>query len=54
MRFGATSFDNVDLFGFTDDEELISPDPGARTQTSTFLKRYSAKDLFDAFEQYGF
>ena len=49
-----SDFSNVNLFDCSDIDDLISPDPGARTVSSLFLEQYNADDIFQFLEQYGF
>ena len=53
MLFGKNNSDPEDFFSFDDDEDLLSPDPSNRTESSAFLKLYTPADLFSFFDHYG-
>lgn len=46
-------FSNIDLFDCSDLDDLIAPDPGARTVSNLFLEQYNEEDIFKFLEEYG-
>ena len=46
-------FRDLNLFDCSDLDDLISPDPGARTVSTLFLEQYNDDDIFQFLDQYG-